>query len=59
MMHASIHGVLMFVIKVILSSLNPSEKFDLDVLVDAVVVPMIFSLKKLIQNAALTQVLLI
>jgi len=46
MMHAFLHGVLMYAIQVILSPLNPSEKFDLDVLVDAIIVPVRSSLKK-------------
>ena len=46
MMHAFRHGVLMYVIEVIMSPLNPSEKYDLDDLVDNIVVPVKSSLKK-------------
>jgi len=46
MMHAFLHGVMMYVIEVILSPMNPSEKYDLDKLVDKIVVPVKSSLKK-------------
>lgn len=39
MMHAFLHGVLMYVLEVIMSPLNPSEKFKLDVIVDKIIVP--------------------
>jgi len=50
MMHALLHGVLMYVTQIIMSPLNPSEKFDFDVLVDAIIVPVRFSLKKIISK---------
>ena len=45
MMHAFLHGVLMYVIEVTMSPLNPSEKYALDKLVDNIVVPVKSSLK--------------
>jgi len=39
MMHAFLHGVLMYVIEVIMSPLNPTEKFKLDGIVDKIIVP--------------------
>ena len=39
MMHAFLHGVLMYVIEVIMSPLNPTEKFKLDGIVDNIIVP--------------------
>jgi len=41
MMHSFLHGVLMYVIEVIMSPLNPSEKYALDSLVDDILVPVI------------------
>jgi hypothetical protein len=46
MMHAFLHGVLMYVIEVIMSPLNPTEKYQLDTLVDEIIVPLRSSLKK-------------
>jgi len=46
MMHAFLHGVLMYVIEVIMSPLNPTEKFHLDAIVDDIVVPVRSSLRK-------------
>jgi len=59
MIHAFLHGGLMYVIEVILSPLNPSEKFDLDVLVDAIIVPVRSSLKEAIPDAVSPEELLI
>jgi len=39
MMHAFLHGVLMYVIQVIVPPLNPTEKFKLDGIVDKIIVP--------------------
>jgi len=46
MMHAFLHGVLMYVIEVIMSPLTPTEKYKLDGIVDDIVVPVRSSLKK-------------
>jgi len=46
MMHAFLHGVLMYVIEVIMSPLNPTEKYCLDSIVDEIVVPICSSRKK-------------
>jgi len=46
MMHAFLHGVLMYVIEVIMFPLNPTEKFHLDAIVDDIVVPVRSSLRK-------------
>ncbi len=46
LMHAFLHGVLMYVIEVIMSPLNPTEKFQLDVIVDDILVPLRSSLRK-------------
>jgi len=37
--HAFLHGVLMYVLEVIMSPFNPSEKFRLDEIVDKLIVP--------------------
>jgi len=39
MMHAFLHGVLMYVIEVIIPPLNPMEIFKLDRIVDKIIVP--------------------
>jgi len=39
MMHVFLHGVLMYVIEVIMLPLNPTEKYCLDSIVDEIVVP--------------------
>jgi len=46
MMHAFLHGVLMYVIEVIISPMNPSEKYELDRIVDITVVPVRSTLRK-------------
>jgi len=46
MIHAFLHGVLMYVIEVIMSPLNPTEKYKLDKIVDEIVVPVRSSVKK-------------
>jgi len=46
MMHAFPHGVLMYVIEVIISPMNPSEKYELDKIVDQIVVPVRSTLRK-------------
>ena len=46
MMHASLHGVLMYVIEVIMSPLTPTEKYKLDGIVDDIVVQVRSTLKK-------------
>jgi len=51
MMHAFLHGVLMYVIEVIMSPLNPTDKFQLDAIVDDIVVPLRSSLRKIIPDA--------
>jgi len=51
MMHAFLHGVLMYVIEVIMSPLTPTEKYKLDGIVDDIVVPARSSLKKITQDA--------
>jgi len=45
MMHVFLHGVLMYVIEVIMPPLNPSEIYALDALVDDIVVPVRSTLK--------------
>jgi len=52
MMHAFLHGVLMYVVEVIMSPLNPSEKYHLDTIVDEIVVPVRSSMKTDFPNAA-------
>jgi len=39
MMHAFLHGVLLYVIEVIMSPLAPTKKYKLDDIVDEIVVP--------------------
>ena len=46
MMHAFLHGVLMYVIELIISPMNPSEKYELDKIVDKIVVPVRSTLRK-------------
>jgi len=46
MMHAFLHGVLMYVIEVIISPMNPSEKYELDKIVDQIIVPVRSTLRK-------------
>ena len=46
MMHAFLHGVLMYVIEVIISPMNPSEKYELDKIVYQIVVPVRSTLRK-------------
>ncbi len=45
MMHAFLHGVLMKVIGVIMSPLNPTEEYKLDTIVDDIVVPVRSTMK--------------
>jgi len=45
MMHAFQHGVLMYVIEVIMSPFNPTEKYHLDTIVDDIIVPVRSTLK--------------
>jgi len=45
MMHVFLHGVLMYVVEVIMLPLNPSEKYHLDSIVDEIVVPVRSSMK--------------
>jgi len=52
MMHAFLHGVLMYVLEDIMSPLNPSEKFKLDVIVDKIIVPVRSTYKHNFQDAA-------
>jgi len=58
-MHAFLHGVMMYVIEVILSPMNPSKKYGLVKLVDKIVVPVKSSLKKVFKMQFLPGVLLI
>ncbi len=55
MMHAFLHGVMMYVIEVILSPINPSGKYGLDKLVDKILVPVKSSLKKEYPRCSFTQ----
>jgi len=52
MMHAFLHGVLMYVIEVIMSPLNPTEKYHLDSIVDEIVAPIQSSMERIFQDAA-------
>ncbi len=54
MMHAFLHGVLMYVIEVIISPLNPTEKFQLDTIVDEIIVPVRSSMKKTYPRCSFT-----
>jgi len=59
MMHAFLHGVLMHVVVVIMSPLNPSEKYHLDTIVDEIVVLVRSSMKYGIINLMKGLVLLL
>jgi len=45
MMHAFLHGVIMYVVEAIMPPLNPAEKYHLDTIVDEIVVPVRSSMK--------------
>jgi len=46
MMHAFLHGILLYVLEVIMSPLNPTEKYKLDTIVDDILVPIRSSMRK-------------
>ena len=55
MMHAFLHGVLMYVLEVIMSPLSPTEKFYLDDIVDDIIVPIRSSSKAQFPRCSFTR----